>query len=96
MQLYGDVNGKNLDPIRDTIDLSGEWEFRMDPHDAGKTERWHEASTPFDRKITVPGAWNAQGMSYENENLLRAYEATNLNSRGAVAEMVGTESCWGF
>ena len=66
---------------RDTIELSGEWEFRMDPLDVGKTERWYEKTVPFDRKINVPGAWNAQGAGYEDQKLLRDYEERYLNGK---------------
>lgn len=76
---------------RAVIDLSGQWEFRMDPDDRGRAEKWFEIGTPFDRKIAVPGAWNAQGVRYESENLLRAYEARELNTRGVPASTLGPE-----
>jgi beta-galactosidase len=64
---------------RPVIDLSGEWEFRMDPEDRGRAEKWFEPGAVFDRKIRVPGAWNAQGVSFESEKLLREYEQRRLN-----------------
>jgi beta-galactosidase len=64
---------------RPFLDLSGEWEFRMDPEDRGRAERWFEADTAFDRKIRVPGAWNAEGVAFESERLLREYEERRLN-----------------
>jgi beta-galactosidase len=67
--------------LRHTIDLSGEWEFRMDPFDVGKTERWYDKTASFDRKINVPGAWNAQGAGYEDEKLLRQYEERFVNGK---------------
>src|ERR1051325_5334296 len=66
-------------PGRDTIDLSGEWEFRMDPEDRGRAEKWFEPGTAFDRKILVPGAWNAQGIHYESEKLLGEFEQNRQN-----------------
>jgi len=61
------------------VDLSGEWDFRMDPEDRGTAERWFEPGTAFDRKIHVPGAWNAQGVAFTSEIELRAHEARHLN-----------------
>ncbi|MFO1497753.1 MAG: glycoside hydrolase family 2 TIM barrel-domain containing protein [Verrucomicrobiota bacterium] len=59
---------------RPRLDLSGEWEFKLDPDDVGRAERYFEASVAYDRKIAVPGAWNAQGVAYPSEPSLRAYE----------------------
>jgi hypothetical protein len=53
----------------------------MDPLDVGKTERWYEKTVPFDRKINVPGAWNAQGAGYEDPKLLRDYEERYVNGK---------------
>jgi hypothetical protein len=64
---------------RPSLDLSGEWEFRLDPEDQGKAAKWFEGDVPFDRKITVPGAWNAQGAEYASESQLRRYERLRLN-----------------
>lgn len=65
----------------DTIDLSGEWEFKMDPHDLGRVEKWFENRIPFERKVQVPGAWNTQGVTYESESMLREYEAKVLDEQ---------------
>jgi hypothetical protein len=64
---------------RPSLELSGEWEFRLDPDDVGKTEKWFEGNVPFDKKIRVPGAWNAQGMHYPAEEQRRRYESQHLN-----------------
>jgi hypothetical protein len=69
-----DATGK-----RPSLDLSGEWEFRLDPDDVGKAARWFAGNVSFDRKITVPGAWNAQGMEYASASKRRAYERQHLN-----------------
>ncbi|HEV8544491.1 MAG TPA: glycoside hydrolase family 2 TIM barrel-domain containing protein, partial [Verrucomicrobiae bacterium] len=70
-----------LPSSRPPIDLSGEWEFKMDPSDVGRAEKWFEETTQFDRKIRVPGAWNTQGVSYESEAVLREYETKLLNEQ---------------
>lgn len=54
---------------RDVIDLAGEWQFRADPQDIGKTEKWYLSETEFDKKIIVPGAWNPQGIGEPAESL---------------------------
>jgi beta-galactosidase len=73
---------------RPSVDLSGAWEFKIDSLDVGRTERWFDPIVPYDRKIQVPGAWNAQGVAFELEQQLRAYEdrrlveQKDLNKRG--------------
>jgi beta-galactosidase len=47
---------------RTTIDLNGEWEFRLDLKDEGVAGAWFQPGVPFGAKINVPGAWQAQGM----------------------------------
>lgn len=37
-----------------TIDLKGEWQFRMDPKDVGVAEKWYSQS--FDETITLPAS----------------------------------------
>ena len=58
---------------RQVIDLSGEWEFRADTKDVGKDEKWFDEGVVFDKKITVPGAWNAQGVGEPSESLFNAF-----------------------
>jgi hypothetical protein len=41
---------------------------------------------PYERRIRVPGAWNAQGVGYESEQLLREYEEKLLNGRNLLGE----------
>ena len=53
----------------------------MDPHDLGRAQRWFEATVPFPAKITVPGAWNTQGVGYDDPQLLREYEERYLNGK---------------
>jgi hypothetical protein len=32
---------------RSSLDLSGEWEFKMDPLDVGRAEKWFEEMVPY-------------------------------------------------
>jgi beta-galactosidase len=66
------------EPSRLAMDLSGEWEFKVDPLDVGRVGKWFEESVRYERKIRVPGAWNTQGVAYESESLLRDYETKLL------------------
>jgi hypothetical protein len=66
---------------RPQMDLSGPWEFRLDPLDVGRSERWFEDRAPFGRTVNVPGAWNAQGAGFESEEQLRRYEADRLEEQ---------------
>jgi beta-galactosidase len=51
---------------RQRIDLNGSWQFRTDPQNQGERDGWHSAPTTsdrtFDRTLTVPGSWQAQGV----------------------------------
>lgn len=47
--------------VRPRLDLSGAWQFRMDPADEGVAGRWFQPETPFPDTIRVPGNWQAQG-----------------------------------
>lgn len=52
--LYPQQNDK-----RNLLDLSGFWDFQMDPADAGQGEGWFH-SLPAPRTIAVPASWNDQ------------------------------------
>src|SRR5690242_14995746 len=65
---------------RATLDLSGEWEYKSDPLDVGRFEKWFDPSISYDRAIHVPGAWNAQGVAYESKALLREFEQKQLEN----------------
>jgi beta-galactosidase len=73
---------------RPSVDLTGAWEFKIDPRDVGRTETWFDPIVPYDRRIQVPGAWNAQGVTFESKQQLRDYEdrrlveQKDLNKRG--------------
>jgi hypothetical protein len=66
---------------RPQMDLSGPWEFRLDPLDVGRSERWFEGRVSFGRTVNVPGAWNAQGVGFESDEQLRRYEAERLEGQ---------------
>lgn len=78
-----------IDPPRDrrAVDLGGEWEFQMDPLDVGRAEKWFDAGHPFRRTIRVPGSWNAQGMAFESEPLLRQYEEQRLAEQKSLNQL---------
>jgi len=42
-----------------TIDLSGEWQFKMDPGDQGIKDRWYESD--FTEKVILPGSMVENG-----------------------------------
>ena len=46
-----------------SIDLSGEWKFRMDPADRGESERWFEAEP--DEIVILPGSMAENGKGYD-------------------------------
>ncbi|HET6452809.1 MAG TPA: glycoside hydrolase family 2 TIM barrel-domain containing protein [Armatimonadota bacterium] len=58
---------------RETINLSGQWDFKTDPKEVGVSQLWFNAKVPFDRKIVVPGAWNAQGVGEPTDKLFSGY-----------------------
>lgn len=39
-----------------TIDLSGQWQFRIDRYGKGESEAWYAATTPFDDTILLPAS----------------------------------------
>ena len=66
---------------RPSIDLSGEWEFKLDPLDVGRAEKWFDETVSYERAIQVPGAWNAQGVAFASEQALREYEEKRLEEQ---------------
>lgn len=47
---------------REKLDLSGLWDFMVDPDDAGEREKWFDGLTDG-VDIAVPGSWNEQFVS---------------------------------
>ena len=48
-------------PLRHSISLDGEWQFRMDPQREGEAGKWFDLGGDFPDRIKVPGNWQAQG-----------------------------------
>jgi beta-galactosidase/beta-glucuronidase len=70
-------------PPRPTIDLSGAWEFSIDPDDVGVKEQWYRPDRPFEQRVVVPGAWNTQKVEFKTEQELRRYEEKAPQERWA-------------
>ena len=51
---------------RPQVDLSGDWEFRLDKEGLGTGQGWHEGRGTFDRTIKIPGVPQAQGIGTPN------------------------------
>ena len=48
---------------RESLSLDGTWQVRMDPKEAGFSERWYaRPEVDFPDKLEVPGNWIAQGL----------------------------------
>ena len=60
--------------VRSRLDLNGTWEFRLDPDKAGVDERWFaNPQVRFSNRISVPGAWQAQGFGNPSARLRHDY-----------------------
>jgi beta-glucuronidase len=46
-------------PLRQRVELSGFWDFRFDPDDAGRSAGWTDSLSGY-RPIAVPASWNDQ------------------------------------
>ena len=58
---------------RSSLPLDGTWSFRQDPQAVGEAERWASGEVAFTRDITVPGAWQAQGVGEPKGTLRHDY-----------------------
>lgn len=72
---------------RATMDLSGAWEFKLDPSDVGRAGKWFDPSVTYERSIQVPGAWNAQGVGFAAVQELRDYEEQRLEEQKALNKL---------
>jgi beta-glucuronidase len=56
---------------REVIDLSGLWDFAIDPDLAGEADGWHRSGLPSGVDIAVPASWNEQfpGMTFSGHDL---------------------------
>jgi hypothetical protein len=52
-----------------TVPLDGQWEFRFAADDRGTAGKWFEPGVPFERRIVVPGCWDAQGVGAATDKL---------------------------
>ncbi len=43
------------EPENNSIDLSGEWQFQMDPEDIGVSEKWFE--NDLQETVKLPARW---------------------------------------
>jgi len=50
---------------RPRLSLDGTWQFKLDPGESGEKARWFSETVPFEGRIKVPGAWDAQGYGTE-------------------------------
>lgn len=48
---------------RQIIDISGEWQFRMDPDDQGEGEKWFDGN--FSETVQLPGSMVENGKGYD-------------------------------
>ncbi len=58
-----------LPTARPVLSLDGEWQFRLDPQDAGDRAGWADGEVDFADRIQVPGAWDAQGFGEPTDKL---------------------------
>jgi len=54
---------------RPSVSLDGSWEFRFAPDDRGIAEHWYSGETAYDRKLEVPGCWDAQGVGEPTDKM---------------------------
>jgi len=78
---FARVNSVFPSPVRQRLVLDGEWQFRMDPGDAGQEAGWAKGSVAFPDRIRVPGAWEAQG--FGGEKTVLRYQGTPVHLRGS-------------
>jgi len=77
-------------PVRLHLDLDGEWQFKIDPLDAGEQQRWYLLQQKFDQTIRVPGCWQAQGIGSPSGILRHDYSGNAWYRR-----VVRVPSDWG-
>ncbi len=66
---------------RARLSLDGEWQFQLDPQDAGLAASWFAHPERFTSKIAVPGAWEAQGVGEPFGVLRHHYEGAAWYAR---------------
>ena len=62
------VNPLLLNAHEERRSLDGDWRFRLDPDDVGRSEAWFRTPGKMIESIQVPGCWQGQGLfDYSNE-----------------------------
>lgn len=64
------------DGPRKHLDLTGNWQFRLDPANEGLARKWFNEPSAFKDRIAVPGAWQAQGYGAPSAQLRHSFEGT--------------------
>jgi beta-galactosidase len=96
-QMPARVNLLHPSPHRRIISLDGEWDFEIDPQDAGISERWFDpdAQPELARRLTVPGSWESQGVGEPTAKTAHSYVGAGWYRRSVVvpADWSGAR-CW--
>lgn len=53
---------------RPGILLDGPWAFRFASDDRGTAEHWESSADGYDKRLLVPGSWDAQGIGEPTAN----------------------------
>ena len=82
------VNPAIRSPLRATLRLGGQWDFRTDPKLEGEAAGWQQPgkALPSAQPIQVPACWEAQGVGQpglSSANNKYVYEPTNVKLRAA-------------
>ncbi len=49
--------------------LDGQWDFRFAADDRGTAEKWYEPGVAYERRLAVPGCWDAQGVGAPTDKM---------------------------
>jgi len=81
------VNPLFAHPDEKRIRLSGDWRFRLDPGEAGVSEKWFQYPYMLLENILVPGCWQGQGFGDDSEVFhkevevkIRTYKSTYIGT----------------
>lgn len=81
------VNPVVLHPREQRLNLSGQWDFRLDPDDRGLEERWFQPGVILGDGCHVPGCWQGQGHGGDGKDLIWDFR---LQARTLRATYTGT------
>ena len=62
------VNPVYRHPGERRISLEGTWQFRLDPEDQGRRQRWFGEASALPDTIQVPGCWQGQGFGRQGQD----------------------------